>query len=56
MTLAKTDLDDRRALRALARARSRCGTLFDVIRAEHDLTVAEVLRVTGETALLDDQP
>ena len=30
--------------------------LFDLIRAEHARTAAEVLRVTGEHALLDTQP
>lgn len=30
--------------------------LFDVIRAEHDLTVAQVLKVTGEDELLGSDP
>ncbi|MEV7209213.1 MULTISPECIES: phosphoenolpyruvate carboxylase, partial [unclassified Streptomyces] len=30
--------------------------VFDAIKAEHELTVAEVLRVTGESELLDADP
>jgi phosphoenolpyruvate carboxylase len=54
MTLVKTDLDlagvyvDR-----LAPGHRR---LYDVVRAEFELTVAELLRVTGETELLGDNP
>jgi phosphoenolpyruvate carboxylase len=30
--------------------------VFDVVRTEHERTVTQVLRVTGEDALLDDSP
>jgi phosphoenolpyruvate carboxylase len=55
MTLAKTDLDiAARYVDALAPAEVR--PLLDDIRAEYDLTVAEVLAVTGDDALLDRDP
>ena len=55
MTLVKTDLDiAQKYVDALVPADLR-GPLAD-IRVEHDLTVEQVLAVTGDDALLDREP
>ncbi|MCL8023934.1 phosphoenolpyruvate carboxylase [Nocardioides bruguierae] len=55
MTLSKTDLAiAARYVDTLVPEDSRA--LFEVIKAEHALTVAEVLRVTGESELLEHSP
>jgi phosphoenolpyruvate carboxylase len=55
MTLAKTDMDVAGDyVRRLAPPELH--RLYDAIRAEHDLTVAEVLRITGDREVLDANP
>jgi len=54
MTLVKTDLDI--AERYVGLAPDRLRPLLEVVRAEYDLTVQRLLAVTGDQALLDDEP
>jgi phosphoenolpyruvate carboxylase len=54
IALVRADMDVAASYAGLAEPEARA--IFDEIRREHDRTVEEVLRVTGEAALLDAWP
>jgi phosphoenolpyruvate carboxylase len=56
MTLAKTDLPIASRYAELCRDAAIRDRVFGAIRDEHDRTVDAVLRVTGQSALLDEDP
>ncbi len=55
MTLAKTDLNIASRYVELLVPEEHRG-LLDVIKSEYDLTIAEVLRITGESSLIENTP
>ena len=56
MALFKAEMDIARAYAELAEDQDNAQAIFEKIRAEYELTVQEVLRITGHKHLMDDTP